>query len=159
MTPSPHAQHLAHLISSACRERGWGPSQLARAVGRAEDSGPERLQRQYARKWMTGERTPDYWWPYVARVLALDPDARGIPQPSVTPAPADTVASVIQLGRSDLEVDRRNFLTASSGYALAALGLPDPDSIKISRTELFRKRHGPIAAKLCLSDSRTGRGV
>ncbi|KOU73766.1 transcriptional regulator [Streptomyces sp. XY66] len=33
------------------------------------------------------------------------------------------------MGRSDLEVDRRKFLTASSGYALAALGLPDPDSI------------------------------
>ncbi|MEU9247558.1 tetratricopeptide repeat protein [Streptomyces sp. NPDC048385] len=129
MTPAPHSQHLAHLISSACRERGWGPSQLARAVGRAEGSGPERLQRQYARKWMTGERTPDYWWPYVARVLALDLDARGVPQPPVTPAPADTVASVIQLGRSDLEVDRRKFLTASSGYALATLGLPDPDSI------------------------------
>ncbi|MFC5639025.1 tetratricopeptide repeat protein [Streptomyces bullii] len=39
------------------------------------------------------------------------------------------MASVIALGRSDLDVDRRNFLTASSGYALAALSLPDPDSI------------------------------
>ncbi|WP_234350597.1 tetratricopeptide repeat protein [Streptomyces sp. XY66] len=130
MTRTPHAQHLAYLIREACRERGWGPSRLARAVGRAEGSGPDRLQRQYARKWMTGERTPDYWWPYVASVLELDPDARGIPQPPTpTPVHADTVASVIQLGRSDLEVDRRKFLTASSGYALAALGLPDPDSI------------------------------
>ncbi|KWT63530.1 hypothetical protein ADL21_02320 [Streptomyces albus subsp. albus] len=31
-------------------------------------------------------------------------------------------------------MDRRNFVTASSGYALAALGLSDPDSIT-RRTE------------------------
>ncbi|WP_329155673.1 tetratricopeptide repeat protein (plasmid) [Streptomyces sp. NBC_01456] len=130
MTRTPHAQHLARLIRSACRERGWGPSQLARAVGQAEGSGPDRLQRQYARKWMTGERTPDYWWPHVAHVLGLEPDARSVPQPPARAADrADTVDSVIELGRSDLDVDRRSFLTASSGYALAALGLPDPDSI------------------------------
>ncbi|MDH6222996.1 tetratricopeptide repeat protein [Streptomyces pseudovenezuelae] len=130
MTRTPHAQHLAHLIRSACRERGWGPSQLARAVGQAEGSGPGRLQRQYAHKWMTGDRTPDYWWPHVARVLHLDPDAGPVPPPSAcAPAHADTVASVIALGRRDLDVDRRSFLTVSTGYALAALGMPDPDSI------------------------------
>ncbi|MGA5442230.1 tetratricopeptide repeat protein [Streptomyces griseoincarnatus] len=130
MTSKPHTQTIANLIRAACQERGWGPTDLARAVGRAEGSGPGRLQRQYARKWMTGERTPDYWWPHVARVLDLDPDANTIRQsPTPAPAHADTVASVIELGRNDLDVDRRNFLTASSGYALAALGLPDPESI------------------------------
>ncbi|CAM5459411.1 Transcriptional regulator OS=Streptomyces alboniger OX=132473 GN=CP975_15310 PE=4 SV=1 [Streptomyces alboniger] len=151
MTRTPHAQDLAYLIREACLERGWGPSRLARAVGRAEGSGPGRLQRQYTRKWMTGERTPDYWWPYVARVLELDPDARGVPRPpTLTPAPADTAASVIQLGRSDLEVDRRKFLTASSGYALAALGLPDPDSItrRVNSTSAAAVRvgRGEVAA-------------
>lgn len=130
MTSRPHAQAIANLIRTACEERGWGPTDLARAVGKDEGSGPGRIGRQYARKWMTGERTPDYWWPHVARVLDLDPDATAIRQsPSPAPTHADTVASVIELGRNDLDVDRRNFLTASSGYALAALGLPDPESI------------------------------
>ncbi|WP_231873160.1 MULTISPECIES: tetratricopeptide repeat protein [Kitasatospora] len=35
---------------------------------------------------------------------------------------------MIELGRSD-DVDRRTFMTASGGYALAALGLPDLDGI------------------------------
>jgi hypothetical protein len=128
MTSRPHAQAIANLIRTACEERGWGPTDLARAVGKQEGSGPGRIGRQYARKWMTGDRTPDYWWPHVARVLDLDATAI---RPSTSPAPthADTVASVIELGRNDLDVDRRNFLTASSGYALAALGLPDPESI------------------------------
>ncbi|MFE4666259.1 tetratricopeptide repeat protein [Streptomyces sp. NPDC056716] len=80
---------------------------------------------------MTGERTPDYWWPYIARVLELDPGAHSIRQsPALALVHADTVASVIELGRNDLDVDRRSFfLTASSAYALATLGLPDPDSI------------------------------
>ncbi|MET9779026.1 tetratricopeptide repeat protein [Streptomyces sp. NPDC006367] len=130
MTRKPHAHTIASLISMACQERGWGPTDLARAVGRAEGSGPGRLQRQYARKWMTGERTPEYWWPYIAQVLELDPNVHAIRQsPASAPIHADSVASVIQLGRSDLDVDRRSFLTASSGYALAALGLPDPESI------------------------------
>ncbi|MEU9214512.1 tetratricopeptide repeat protein [Streptomyces sp. NPDC048415] len=130
MTSKPHAQAIANLIRTACKERGWGPTDLARAVGRAEGSGPRRIDRQYARKWMTGERTPGFWWPHVARVLDLDPDATAILQSRApVPALADTVASVIELGRNDLDVDRRNFLTASSGYALAALGLPDPESI------------------------------
>lgn len=150
MTPAPHAQHLANLISSACRKRGWGPSQLARAVGRAEGSGPDRLQRQYARKWMTGERTPHYWWPHVARVLELDPGARSTEPPPLAPAPADTVVSLIQLGRSDLAVDRRKFLTASSGYALAALALPDPDSItrrvRSTASGAVRVGRGEVAA-------------
>lgn len=151
MSRTPHAQHLAHQIRAACRERGWGPSQLARAVGRAEGSGPDRLQRQYARKWMTGERTPDFWWPYVARVLGLDPGAKSVPQlPVCAPSHADTVASVIELGRSDLDVDRRSFLTASSGYALAALGLPDPDSItrRVTSTPAgaVRVGHGEVTA-------------
>ncbi|MET7852315.1 tetratricopeptide repeat protein [Streptomyces avermitilis] len=147
MTSKPHAQALANLIRVACRERGWGPSDLARAVGQAEGSGPSRLQRQYARKWMVGERTPDYWWPYVASVLGLDPSAKAIRHPTASVAAhADTVASVIELGRSDLDVDRRSFLTASSGYALAALGLPDPESIT-------RRVHNAPAGSL-----RVGRG-
>ncbi len=39
----------------------------------------------------------------------------------------DTVASVIELGRGD--VLRRNFIAATSAYALGALNLPDPESV------------------------------
>ncbi len=124
----PKNPAVAQLIRHACTARGWGPTDLARAVGRAESGDPARLQRQYALRWLKGNRTPAYWWPYIAQVLNLD--IRVIDAPHTQPpadAGTDTVASALELGRSD--VDRRNFVTASSGYALAALGLPDPDSI------------------------------
>ncbi|WP_050514456.1 hypothetical protein [Streptomyces rimosus] len=47
-------------------------------------------------------------------------------------------------------MDRRNFVTASSGYALAALGLPDPDSItrrmRNSPAGVVRVGKGEVAA-------------
>ncbi|MFE9632874.1 hypothetical protein [Streptomyces sp. NPDC006463] len=119
---------VAAQIARACEERGWGPSDLARAVALAESGDPSRLSRQYAHKWIVGDRTPDYWWPYVAAVLDLDIEAiNASPSDGPTPPSADIVVSVLELGRSD--VDRRNFITASTGYAVAALGLPDLDSI------------------------------
>lgn len=142
---------LAELIDQACKARGWGPTDLARAVGVAAYGDPHRVQRQYARRWMNGERTPapDQWWPHVAHVLDLDIDAINVTdsggQDQSTP---DTVASVIELGRSD--VDRRELLTASSGYALAALGLPDLDNItrrvKTAPAGAVRVGKGEVAA-------------
>ncbi|MFE2159541.1 tetratricopeptide repeat protein [Streptomyces lydicus] len=123
----PKNPAVADLIKQACQERGWGPSELARALGLAESGDPRRLQRQHARRWIKGERTPDHWWPYIAQVLELDPEAINLPEAVPVALRTDTVASVLHLGRSD--VDRRNFIVASSGYALSALDLPDMDSI------------------------------
>ncbi|MFE0683457.1 XRE family transcriptional regulator [Streptomyces sp. NPDC058961] len=81
---------LAELICRATRARGWGPSELARAVGVAESGDPARVNRANARRWLTGERTPEYWWPYIAEVLSLDsahiPPAPP-PDPGASPAP------------------------------------------------------------------------
>lgn len=100
---------------------------MARALGLAESGDPRRLQRQHARRWIEGERTPNHWWPYIAQVLGLDPETINLPEAMPAALRTDTVASVLHLGRSD--VDRRNFIVASSGYALSALDLPDMDSI------------------------------
>ncbi|TGB15549.1 tetratricopeptide repeat protein [Streptomyces sp. MZ04] len=114
------------MIQKACAQRGWGPSKLARELGVAAGRGPRGMGRQYARKLMVGERNPDFWLPYLIQVLALDsPQVSEMTAPSAVPV--DTVASVLALGRS--EVDRRNFLTASSGATLSLLGVPDPDAI------------------------------
>lgn len=122
MEPVP----IEYLIRQACDERRWGPSKLARELGTAAGRGPQGMSRQYARKLLAGERTPgDLWMPAVTLVLGIEaPDV----EPAGRPAPAmDTVTSVLALGRSD--VDRRSFLTASSGSALSFLGVPDPDAI------------------------------
>ncbi|MFF4220943.1 tetratricopeptide repeat protein [Streptomyces nondiastaticus] len=145
----PTKQELAKLIRKACEERGWGPTKLAREVSIAAGRPPNAIERQYARRWMTGERSPDYWRPYVAKVLDLDLGTAKAAQSAVPDAEAtDTVASVIQLGRSD--VDRRNFLAATSGYALSALALPDLDSItrhtKTAQAGAVRVGAGEVAA-------------
>ncbi|WP_246430320.1 tetratricopeptide repeat protein [Streptomyces rectiverticillatus] len=124
----PTKQELAELIRHACEKRGWGPTKLARAVSVAAGQPPDTLERQYARRWLKGERAPTHWLPYVVQVLDLDLEPSGEIQNAGSNAEAtDTVASVIQLGRRD--VHRRNFLAATSGYALSALALPDLDSI------------------------------
>ncbi|WP_042434090.1 tetratricopeptide repeat protein [Streptacidiphilus anmyonensis] len=83
-------------------------------------------------RWERGTRIPDYWKPWLVEVLELDEE----PEPGPQQQPdlgvdhdqsGDTVASVIQLGGRDLE--RRQFLAATSAYALAALALPDLDAI------------------------------
>ncbi|MFI5768842.1 tetratricopeptide repeat protein [Streptomyces sp. NPDC051658] len=144
----PRNPAVADLIKQACQERGWGPSELARALGLAESGDPRRLQRQHARRWIEGERTPDHWWPYIAQVLGLDPEAINLPEAMPVALHADTVASVLHLGRSDVE--RREFILASSGYALSALGLPDMDSItRRTRTVLsgaVRVGQGEVSA-------------
>ncbi|MFW6690184.1 tetratricopeptide repeat protein [Streptomyces sp. MAR4 CNX-425] len=128
---------LAYLIRQACEERGWGPTKLARELGIAAGRGPQGMARQYARKLLAGERAPgELWMPAVTRVLGITPPddlSRGPETP-----PVDTVASVLALGRSD--VDRRKFLTNSTGAALPFLGVPDPDAIT------RRVRDAPVSA-------------
>ncbi|MEV0446197.1 hypothetical protein AB0I84_39760 [Streptomyces spectabilis] len=120
------AQSIAELIQKACAKRGWGPSKLARELGVAEGRGPTAMSRQYARKLMVGERNPEYWLPYVIQVLGIDASQVG-DMPAPIAEPADTVASVLALGRSD--VDRRSFLTASGGATLSLLGVPDAEAV------------------------------
>lgn len=115
----------ADLIRQACADRGWGPSKLARELGVAAGRGPGGMTRQYARKLLNGDRAPGpQWRSTVIRVLELD--LHGAPMGEPAGAQVDTVASVLALGRSD--VDRRSFLAVSGG-ALAFLGVPDAEAI------------------------------
>ncbi|WHM36885.1 tetratricopeptide repeat protein [Streptomyces sp. BPTC-684] len=104
---------LADLIRLACVERGWGPSDLARAVGVAESGDPARVHRANARRWITGTRTPDYWWPHVAQVLGLDPEIRG--------TRTDTLG--VQASDPEDDTKRRNALK------IAGLTVLDPASV------------------------------
>lgn len=116
---------LAYLIRQACEERGWGPTKLARELGIAAGRGPQGMSRQYARKLLTGERAPgELWMPAVSLVLGISPPDRHSLGPAIPPV--DTVASVLALGRTD--VNRRRFMTASAA-ALPVLGIPDPEAI------------------------------
>ncbi|WP_229324953.1 tetratricopeptide repeat protein [Streptomyces sp. UNOC14_S4] len=121
-------KELAARIRMACEERGWGPSQLARRLGILEGRGPKGLDRKSAWRWMEARRRPEYWLPYIDRLLELGLDQAGVTESDHPgPQPADTVGSLIQLGVRD--VQRRRFLAATSGYALSALALPDLDAI------------------------------
>lgn len=124
------AATITDRIRAACEERGWGPTKLAREVSLAAGRGPDGLERQYARRWMTGERkpSPDVWLPFVVRVLQLDlngPAVVNLGDPR--PGSADTVAGVLALGRSDVE--RRTVLAATAAFGLSALGLPDAEAV------------------------------
>ncbi|MEU3879071.1 MULTISPECIES: tetratricopeptide repeat protein [Streptomyces] len=143
----PNTSPLGELIRKAYEARGWGPTKLARELGIAEGRGPDGLDRQSVRRWVAGGRTPKYWLPYLIGVLDLDPVLLAAAQCAGSePAPADTVASVVELGRSD--VLRRNFLAASSAYALSALGLPDPEGMqrRVNRAGAVRVGTGEVDA-------------
>ncbi|GAA3082349.1 hypothetical protein GCM10020000_80410 [Streptomyces olivoverticillatus] len=90
---------LAARIRQACEERGWGPSQLARRLGILEGRGPKGLDRKSAWRWMEAQRRPEYWLPYIDRLLELGLDQAGVTESDHPgPQPADTVGSLIQLG-------------------------------------------------------------
>ncbi|MCZ4096097.1 tetratricopeptide repeat protein [Streptomyces sp. H39-C1] len=143
----PDSPEIGLLIQQACAARGWGPAKLARELGIAEGRGPAGLDRQSVRRWMVGKRKPDYWMPYIVDVLELDDHSVAAPEYAEPgSAVADTVASVIELGRSD--VLRRNFLAATSAYALGAINLPDPEGIvrRTNRAGAVRVGTGEVAA-------------
>ncbi|WP_431043344.1 tetratricopeptide repeat protein [Streptomyces sp. P1-3] len=139
---------IGELIRQACQSRGWGPAKLARELGIAEGRGPNGLDRQSVRRWMVGKRKPDYWLPFIVEVLDLDATlVRAGERAESEPVVADTVASVLELGRSD--VLRRNFLGATGAYALGVLNLPDPESIvrrTANRARSIRVGSGEIVA-------------
>ncbi|WP_324612812.1 helix-turn-helix domain-containing protein [Streptomyces specialis] len=123
---------IGSLIKAARLERGWSQARLARELGVAEGRGRRGVDRGAVYRWERGTRVPDYWLPHLIQVLGMDPArvrvaGSGPRTPRYPVQAADTVASVIELGRTDL-VERRHFM-ASSSYALAALGLPDLDAL------------------------------
>ncbi|MFE5595079.1 tetratricopeptide repeat protein [Streptomyces sp. NPDC056549] len=138
---------VGELIRQAYEVRGWGPQKVARELGIREGRGPDGLDRQSVRRWVTGRRNPRYWLPYLVELLDLDPGLlKAAQSPRPEPGPADTVAAVIELGRSD--VFRRNFLAASNAYALSILGLPDPEGIqrRVNRASSVRVGMGEVDA-------------
>lgn len=120
---------IGEQIRAARKVRGWSQARLARELGIVEGRGPDVLDRQSIYRWESGRRIPGYWMPFIRRVLALENPLSG----AVTDLggdhaeSTDSVASVLALGRSDVE--RRQFLQASSAYALGALALPDLDAL------------------------------
>ncbi|MFJ4680848.1 tetratricopeptide repeat protein [Kitasatospora sp. NPDC088783] len=121
---------IGTLIRGARKAKGWSQPRLGRELGLAEGKGTAGPGRDQVSRWELGGRVPTYWLPYLIEVLHLRvPDSGGTsPTDPEDPEPGDTVDSVIELSRRDV-VDRREFMAASSAYALAALGMPDPDSL------------------------------
>lgn len=76
----PERLHISELIPQACAARGWGPTKLARELGIIEGRGPNGVDRQSARRWMTGEREPTYWLPHFVQPLDLDLSAVPAPE-------------------------------------------------------------------------------
>lgn len=127
---SAEAVAIGALIRVGRAKKGWSQPRLGRELGIAEGKGGEGPKRDQVSRWEVGGRVPKYWLPFLIDVLDLRlPEARdGSPTDPEGLLSGDTVGSVIELGRRDV-VDRRGFVTASSAYALAALGLPDPESL------------------------------
>jgi len=127
---------FGQLIRGARVALGWSQARLARELGVTEGRGKHGLDRGSVYRWERGTRVPDYWMPWLVKVLKLEgeADSTAATVPGVGHGQAlsgDSVASVVRLGGLDLE--RRQFLAATSAYALAALTLPDLDAI-IRRT-------------------------
>ncbi|WP_206743344.1 helix-turn-helix domain-containing protein, partial [Streptomyces caatingaensis] len=95
----PSRQELSELIRHACEERGWGPTKLAREVSIAAGRPPGTLERQYARRWLNGERAPRHWLPYVAQVLNLDLETSGKTCTAGSGAKATDNAASVSVGR------------------------------------------------------------
>ncbi|MFJ9952856.1 hypothetical protein [Kitasatospora sp. NPDC091207] len=121
---------VADLIRTTRSRKGWSQPRLGRELGQAEGKGGTGPGRDQVSRWERGGRIPKYWMPYLIDVLGLDLAEVGDGQPTgqAERPSGDTVDSVIELSRRDV-VDRRGFVAASSAYALAALGLPDPDAV------------------------------
>jgi transcriptional regulator with XRE-family HTH domain/tetratricopeptide (TPR) repeat protein len=125
----PGQVSIGEQIRAARKARGWSQARLARELGIAEGRGPYALDRQSIYRWETGRRIPDYWMPFIRQVLTLEEPSNGAATDLEGDhiESTDSVASVLALGRSDME--RRKFLQASSAYALGALALPDLDTL------------------------------
>src|SRR6266568_544299 len=118
---------IAWRIRAERQRRGWSQEKLARELGIAEGRGPKGLDRGSVYRWEQRRRVPSYWLPYLIQVLGIFKIDETGQEPGVVAPGGDSVASVIELGRWDME--RRRFLAASSAYALGALALPDLEAV------------------------------
>lgn len=123
---------LAAVIAEAC----WSHAQLAQAVGRvAAETGNQRLisvGRSHVSHWVAGS-TPSGDAPAVlvealSRRLGRVVTVAEIGLPSEQPsAPldwtADTLTALADLGRGNVDIERRSVLRAA-GYSVAALAVP-----------------------------------
>ncbi|TDO57368.1 hypothetical protein EV651_11192 [Kribbella sp. VKM Ac-2571] len=123
-------------LAAVIAEAGWSHAQLALAVGRvAAESGNERLVsvgRSHVSHWVAGS-TPSGDAPAIlvealsrrlGRVVTLD--QIGLSGPRAPAAPdwsADTLTALADLGRGNVDIERRSVLRAA-GYSVAALAVP-----------------------------------
>ncbi|MFI5696458.1 hypothetical protein ACIA58_31675 [Kribbella sp. NPDC051586] len=123
-------------LAAVIAETGWSHAQLAQAVSRvAVEAGNERLVsvgRSHVSHWVAGS-TPSGDAPAVlaetlsrrlGRVVTVDeiglsgPVSHGAPDWS-----ADTLTTLADLGRGNVDIERRSVLRAA-GYSVAALAVP-----------------------------------
>lgn len=128
----------------AARKSRCSQAMLADELSAARWGKPGYCDRQQVYRWETGKRVPTDWLPYIEQVLSIDLSGR-----DETPASdetSDTVASAIALGRMD--VQRRQFLTATAAVGLAALELTDADAItrRVNRHGSVRVGMGEVTA-------------
>lgn len=94
---------------------------LAEALSVARWGAAGFCDRQQVYRWEAGKRHPTEWLPFIEQVLGVDLSQEKLPDGS------DTVASVMRLGRDDVE--RRVFLAASAAVGLSALDIPDAAAV------------------------------
>jgi hypothetical protein len=123
-------------LAAVIAEARWSHAQLAQAVSRvAAETGNQRVVsvgRSHVSHWVAGS-TPSGDTPAVlvetlsrrlGRVVTFDDIGLSSPQP---PAPldwtADTLTTLVELGRGNVDIERRSVLRAA-GYSVAALAVP-----------------------------------
>ncbi|MEU8139492.1 tetratricopeptide repeat protein [Streptodolium elevatio] len=121
---------IAERIRRAREARKWSQARLARELGLVEGRGPDVLTRQDVSRWERGGRQPEYWMPWLVEILRLEEPAPPVRATDLDAHDGDfagSVESLLALGRMDVE--RREFLQASSAYALSVLALPELDAL------------------------------
>lgn len=133
--PSTHDWHVAshglHVaresalpvgVTTTVHERSW--PERASKPGKAREADPA-LETGPTPAAPASSATPNVKHPN--DLLGHEPPQRPRQPALAAHDGADSVALVLETARSDVE--RRQFLEASSGYALSVLALPDPDSL------------------------------
>ncbi|MEV6328389.1 helix-turn-helix transcriptional regulator [Streptomyces sp. NPDC051909] len=113
---------------------------LADALSTARWGSVGFCDRQQVYRWEAGKRHPTEWLPFIEQVLGIDLSQEKMPDGS------DTVASVMRLGRDDVE--RRVFLAASAAVGLSALDIPDAAAVtrRVGTTGGVRVGMGEVSA-------------
>ncbi|WP_206325911.1 MULTISPECIES: helix-turn-helix transcriptional regulator [unclassified Streptomyces] len=112
-------------IRTAREKRGWSQIRLAKELSTARWGVEDYLGRQQVYRWEKGGRAPKDWRPFIEQVLDISLEIN--PTATIQTPDLDTVASVMQLGGTD--VDRRTLLVATAAASLAALDLTDAEAV------------------------------